>query len=193
VLVVVVVLASARGIRSGQLAVPLVFGLLVLIQSLVYERFYDRFLIAVLPTALLAAALCVHRNLLAYRSALLGALVLAGWSIWWERDYMGRQGAIWQVCRTVVELGIPADQVDCGFEWNGWYRGEQTMTEAVALAPTRSGADRLSDAILARLSPPSILAHWRMDFVLRETPCPDRVLAVATYGNGNRVYGLERC
>ena len=53
------------------------------------------------------------------------------WSIWWERDYLERRAALWQAGQELVKRGIPPEEIDGAFEWNGWYRGQTAIQLAL--------------------------------------------------------------
>ena len=42
------------------------------------------------------------------------AVLFAGWSIWWQRDFMARRAAVWQAAQSLVNMGIPAEEMLCG-------------------------------------------------------------------------------
>src|SRR5262249_37012636 len=87
--------ATSSAGSSGALAAPPLFGLLALAQSVLYLEFNDRYLVVLLPSALLVSLLAVGQ--VKRRSLVLGGIALtAFWSVWWERDYLARQGAVWQ-------------------------------------------------------------------------------------------------
>src|SRR5439155_18067699 len=106
------------GPSRGPLAVPLVFGLIALIQSVLYLEFNDRYLVVLLPSALVVSSLG-PRSAPRRQSWIVGGVaLLALWSIWWERDYLQRQGAVWQAGAILVGRGVPPERIDGGFEWN---------------------------------------------------------------------------
>ena len=183
--------ASSPASSSGSLAAPLLFGLVALAQSVLYLEFNDRYLVVLLPSALLLSLLAVGpvqgRGL-----ALGGIALVALWSVWWERDYLARQGAVWQSGRLLVERGIPPERIDGGFEWNEWYRGRAAIAGAIEAAsqgkPDENGR-RLLRLVGTRLDASS--ARWAVAFA------PPRdgsgsVLASVPYGNGHRVVAVQR-
>src|SRR5207248_5396254 len=123
---------------------PLLFALLALAQGLTYHQFFDRYTLVLLPAALLLCLVAFPTAARARVLGLAGMAFLAAWSIWWERDYLDRRAALWQSGLALVSRGVPPEEIDGGYEWNGWYRGRAVLAAAVdqALAAGPStGAD----------------------------------------------------
>jgi len=80
---------------------------------------YDRYLLPVLPGALALMAFAVRDRRAAVPVFLAGALLFGTWSIVWQREYMERQAAVWAVAQTLVNQGVPATEIDAGYEWSG--------------------------------------------------------------------------
>ena len=142
-----------------------------------------------LPSALLVALLAVPR-LRWQPAALVGVLTLAGWSIWWERDYLGRRAALWQAGQALVERGIPPDEIDGGYEWIGWHRGQTILAAAPDLVEPdgigRNLENYVSDSMNMRR------ARWAVAYELPQGVPESRVLASVPYGHGQRVVAVQR-
>jgi 4-amino-4-deoxy-L-arabinose transferase-like glycosyltransferase len=197
----------------GPSGVPLLSGLIALGLTMPYYSFYDDYLLALLPVALLVASLAANRVARSIGPPLRGAqrwlieptlgfgaldavdcwrvpavagvLLLAVWSIWWERDYLQRQTAVWQAGQALVKQGIAPEAIDGGFEWNGWYRGQAV----IAAAAERSTGPRLQTRIFRDLHMPDA------QYVLRFTPplgaATEHVLAAVPYGGKRYVYAVQ--
>ncbi|MCC7371666.1 MAG: glycosyltransferase family 39 protein [Chloroflexi bacterium] len=152
---------------------------------------YDRYLLPVLPGLLACVGYAVRERRAAVPLLLVGALCFGGWSLSWQREYLQRQAAVWQVADSPVAQGIPPTDIDGGYEWNGWYRGpaaiENARLAALASSDSRSFVQRVVDSIY-RTSP------WYVGFDLRRPACPGTPAVQAHYGDGDwPIYGLRRC
>jgi 4-amino-4-deoxy-L-arabinose transferase-like glycosyltransferase len=156
-----------------------------------FNGLYDRYLIPVLPGALAACAYAVRNRRLAVPVLAVGVVLFAGWSVGWQREYMQRQTAIWQLAQTIVESGVPPSQIGAGFEWNGTYRSETVIPEArdaaILAGDPRQFVQRVIDGIYRP-------RRWSIDFEPPPpTTCPDQQIIQIEYGNGWPVYGVRRC
>jgi hypothetical protein len=115
-MVLAAVAACSRDVVRSPAAVPLLFSLLTLGVMVTYHDFYDRYLLALLPGALLVTLLTFGRSRSSWTVALTGIALLAAWSVWWERDYLEQRAALWQAGLVLVERGIPPEEIDGGFE-----------------------------------------------------------------------------
>jgi 4-amino-4-deoxy-L-arabinose transferase-like glycosyltransferase len=169
--------ALSRERIRGQMGVPLLFGSLVFTASLLYAQFYDRYLLMVLPASLLVVFLAYRlpgaatagsphvrarlgRSLRAFAFA--GVAIFAAWSVWWEREYLERRAALWQAGQTLVERGIPPEQIDGGREWNGWHLGPSVIAAAVQQARLEGDGQALNAYVrrgLDQREAPWVLAY----------------------------------
>ena len=115
---------------------------------------------------------------------------MAFWSIWWERDLLERETAVWQAGRLLTERGISADQIDGGFAWNGWYRGQAVIAAAIERTADRGPGMDMQDYIFQGLHMQD--APWVVAFEQPANPSTDTILVVVPYGNGHRVLGVQR-
>jgi hypothetical protein len=83
---------------------------------------FDRYLLALLPSAILLALLAggglggfdARVTAISYAAVGVGLALLAGWSLWWEREFLERQGALWHAGALLVQQGVPAREIDGG-------------------------------------------------------------------------------
>jgi hypothetical protein len=183
--------AAMRRCVQGAVSMPIFFGVAMVGAILARPVLYDRYLLAVLPSALILVALATRSTRLGSAMTLVGVLVFATWGVWWERDYLSRQATVWQVGRALVERGIPPSQIDGGLEWNGWHRGDDVVATAIASTGFSPGRLSLGVEVARRLVRSD--APWYIDFAIRPGQCQDRVIDVSHYGDRHPVYGLERC
>jgi hypothetical protein len=182
-------LASRRLLR-GPAGVPLLFGLLAAGLTLPYYAFYEDYLLPLLPSALLAGALALRRVDWHAGLAVAGVVILAAWSIWWEREYLDRLATVWQVGRAVVARGVPAAEIDGGFEWNGWHRGEAAIARAVARAEGRPIGRRLQTWVWEELRPEE--PRYVLAFAPPDPRDGEYTLSDILQARGHRVYVVER-
>jgi hypothetical protein len=151
---------------------------------------YDRYLLPVLPGMLGLVAFAARERRSAVPVLLAGVVVCASWSISWQREYMERQAAVWTVAETLVDQGIPAAEIDAGYEWNGWTRGdaviERARQEAVAAGEPRRFVQLVVDGLYAP-------HQWHVGFGPLGRGCSGRPLVEVGYGSGWTAYGLQRC
>jgi hypothetical protein len=182
---------------STRLLILASFGMLVV--TLGYETvdgpfngLYDRYLIPVLPGALAICALVVRERRLAIPVLAAGVLLFAGWSVSWQREYMQRQAAIWQMAQTITSQGVPPAMIGAGFEWNGTYRAEtvipQARDEAIQAGDPRQFVQRVIDGLYRP-------RRWYVDLTppASSSNCPDQAPLIITYGDGWLVYGVRHC
>jgi hypothetical protein len=174
----------------GPAGVPLLFGLLAFGATLFHHEFFDRYLLTLVPTAILVLLLYWPGSGWAVPVARVGLVLLACWSITWEREYFERRIALWQAAQSLVERGIPADQINGGWEWNGWSHGMQVIADSVKLGKAEQRGRQLQTYIFQTLRMRD--ARWSVRFA----PLPDRtrgqVLFTVPYGAGHHVYAVER-
>jgi hypothetical protein len=189
-LILAVVAAFSRQAFRGPASVPLVFGLTALTPSLLFHEFFDRYVLVALPSAVLVSLLTFRWSRLGSLLAVAGVVMVATWSIWWENEYLERRSALWQTAQALVERGIPAEEIDGGFEWNGWHRWQAIMSEAVLEGKMTGTGNRLRDHVLRGLDGKD--ARWSVMYARRGQPVNSRVLAAVPYRNQQRAVGVQR-
>jgi hypothetical protein len=107
-------------------------GLLQLPLPFVAPQVFDRYLLALLPGAFLIALPRAMASRLRLAGALGVLFVFAGVCIGLMHDCHELNAARWRVGRRALARGIPASEIEGGFEWNGWFGGD-----AVPLAVPR--------------------------------------------------------
>jgi hypothetical protein len=145
----------------------------------------------VLAAATVLGFYVLLRDLLDPGRALLGALLLLinplyvflAYSFMTEVPFQCL--AIW----ALVERGIPPEEINGGFERNGWYRGQAAIAAAVQQAPAGGSARRLQGQIVRSLRMRD--ACWVLAFA-PPRDAAGRVLAAVPYWGGQRVLAIER-
>jgi hypothetical protein len=186
-------LVSARVLSAEYLkrpiSVALLAGLMALGLTLVHYEFYGHYLVALIPTALLVGLLGFRCSRWGQVGAWLGLAIFAAWSIWWQRDFFERRAAVWQAGMTLVEMGIPPEEIDGRFEWNGWFRGQAAMPVAVRKAEEANSPEKLNDYFSEEIYRESRWAIW---FTPKRREPNARVLVAVPYGHGPPVIAVER-
>jgi hypothetical protein len=131
----------ARSVRNGRssclTAVCLSFAGLCL-ASLSFVSQFDRYALLYLPLLLVPASIELREHppsRPAVVAALASILVYAAFSVGAVHDYMAWNRTRWQATRYVTnDVGVPAERLDGGFEFNGSY----TYSEDYVRAPNKS-------------------------------------------------------
>ena len=117
---VVAVLARRRPDAGDRAAIAVVLlGVAQYVPSLALDPIYDRYLLVLIPAAVVAG---LRWGRTEGRRAWIGLLVLvplAGVAIEYTRAYVDRARAYWEGAEEVVEQGVPPAEISLGFEWNG--------------------------------------------------------------------------
>jgi hypothetical protein len=123
---IVEVLRATRFGRHAPALATVVLGLgLIPSGYFMLVRFYDRYLLALVP---LAVVLVLHGRPLSLRGQFVAALVCAAmltYSVIGLADYLDWNEARWAAGRSLVAQGVPTSEIDGGLEWLGWYLYEQ--------------------------------------------------------------------
>jgi hypothetical protein len=144
----------------------------------------------VLPGALALVAFAVRDRRGAAPMLLVGALLFAGWSVSWQHEYMARQAAVWTVAETLVSQGVPAEEIDAGYEWSGWTRGDAVI-ERARVAAVQAGEPRdFVQLVVDGLYQPHT---WYVGFGPLGRGCSGQPRVTVPYGDGAAAYALRRC
>ena len=129
---------SLRNVRSSWLtAVCLSFAVLCLVSLSLVSQF-DRYMLLYVPLLLIPASVQLRKRpptRPALIAALAATLLYAAFSISAVHDYMAWNRTRWEATRYVTnDLGVPAERLDGGFEFNGLY----TYSEDYVRLPNKS-------------------------------------------------------
>jgi hypothetical protein len=151
---------------------------------------YDRYLLPVLPGVLGLVAYAVRHRHAAVPLFLVSAMLFAGWSVAWQREYLARQSAVWAVAETLVAAGVPATEIDAGYEWAGWTRGDAVIEQARTAALQAGEPRQFVQLVVDGLYRPS---RWYVGFGPLGRGCAGQPRVEVSYGDGWSAYGLQRC
>jgi hypothetical protein len=150
--------------------VPLLFAALYVAALAVRGVFFDRYFLPLVPAVLFLSALLLDGTRFGRRmiAGLAAVLAIMAFSVTTARDYFSWNGAKWELAeRTARRLRSPED-LDGGYEWNGWHgtAAHPSLTvaparHAVSFSPL-PGARVLDAAEWRSLWPP----HARKMFVV---------------------------
>src|SRR5262249_3945964 len=120
------------GSRSGPLGA---FTLLHFLLLLISPTLFDRYFIVLFPGALALAA--SGTNGMA-RGCTAGLVILAAMglvSFGLAHDWLSWNGARWAVGQRALDRGIPARDIEGGFEWDSWYALGDVAPPAIGTPP----------------------------------------------------------
>jgi hypothetical protein len=128
---------SARAAEQGwRLATrPLViFSLLQLGALAIAPKYYDRYLLPLVPGALALAA-WEHRRPW-WKAGLVALVLLGGLSVCLMHDWLSWNAARWDLGRRAVARGIEPGDIQGGFEWDRWYPRTNSCHYRLSLGPS---------------------------------------------------------
>jgi hypothetical protein len=126
--------ARAKATRSPLCNPFVLFTLVHALLLLVSPLLCDRYLIPLMPGALALAATPEARRRWAPGLVVLG--VFAAGALGLMPDWLARKSARWELGRRALARGIAADEIEGGFEWDGWYAPEPVAHGQTAGLPS---------------------------------------------------------
>jgi hypothetical protein len=97
----------------------LAIGVAQFLPALAQAEFYDRYLLVLLPATVVMAASWAPIRRTGWLAGVLALVLLAGASLEYTRMYVDRAKASWQLAEAMVRSGVPPEQINLGFEWDG--------------------------------------------------------------------------
>lgn len=133
---VILLCASSLSLRAGGPALRFVFAaaLLQLGVSLAGAKFFDRYLLTLLPWFALAAAYAAKGVRFSKPASALALVFCAalGWA--GMKDYLAWNGAKWELASR-PRAEIPAGEIINGFDYEAWYNYEKNMAYLKSMKP----------------------------------------------------------
>ncbi|MDO8804216.1 MAG: glycosyltransferase family 39 protein [Elusimicrobiota bacterium] len=105
--------------------------------SLLGGKFFDRYLIILLPWALLTVTFAMSRIKYSAGACLAGLALMAALSFAGVKDYLAWNAAKWEAGLKAAETGIPPQEIANGWDWNAYYTYERSMVKLRSLKPLR--------------------------------------------------------
>ncbi|MBI4351272.1 MAG: glycosyltransferase family 39 protein [Elusimicrobia bacterium] len=135
---VLLLCAASLALRAGGAALRFVFAaaLLHLGVSLAGAKFFDRYLLTLLPWFALAAAFAAKGVRFSKPAAALTLALFAAASWAGMKDYLAWNGAKWELAGR-PRAGIAPGEIMNGFDYNAWYNYEKNMAYLKAMKPLR--------------------------------------------------------
>ena len=96
------------------------FGWLYLIPILLFKSF-DRYFLPLLLVIIIALAQNLKHLKFNYLIAILILIPVGAYSLTQTDHYLRWNQARWELADSVLKQGVPAEQIDGGYEWNGWH------------------------------------------------------------------------
>jgi hypothetical protein len=100
---------------------------------LIALEIHDRYLLMLLPGALVLAAYGNHASKLTWRLAIAAVIGTGAISACLMHDWLAWNSARWSLGRHAVEQGAKPEEIEGGFEWDGWHRDGSQGKPAVPL------------------------------------------------------------
>jgi hypothetical protein len=97
----------------------------VLSLVLVYTLFVERYFLPLLPGAILLFLETTRDARPSPTLAGAGLLLVGLLSVGLMWDYFDWHAARWNGAQALVAAGVPLEQLDAGYEWNGWYLSDE--------------------------------------------------------------------
>lgn len=120
---------SVRQMKESLSSRPISFvylaGLLIAGQTLIFARLFDRYLLVLLPTAIVLVLQSTRRWTFSKAGAITSLVAIGIFSLVYLGDYLAWNQARWEAGRGLLEAGVPVDRVDGGYEWNAWFLFEE--------------------------------------------------------------------
>ncbi|HAH31769.1 MAG TPA: hypothetical protein DCL44_05595 [Elusimicrobia bacterium] len=105
--------------------------------SLAGGKFFDRYLIVLLPWMILTMTFALSRIQSSHRVCLAGLTLMAALSFAGVKDYLAWNNAKWKAGFMAAETKIPSREIANGWDWNAYYTYEESMTKLKSLKPLR--------------------------------------------------------
>lgn len=153
--------------------------------SVSFFSYYERYLLPLIPGAIVLLLDVSRRVRLSPWRGALGFAVVAMVSVMLMRDYFAWNEAKWDAGRALLDRGVAVERIDGGMEWDGWYLYERSIAAIrdrglpMTIAPWLAVLD--PQYIFAFQSTPGYRVVQRVPF---STPL--------RRGGQDRIYLLER-
>jgi len=128
--------ASSLALRAGGPALRFVFAaaLLQLCVSLAGAKFFDRYLLTLLPWFAIAAAFASKGVRFSRPASVLALVFCAALSWAGMKDYLAWNGAKWELA-TKPRAGLSPDEIINGFDYQAWFSYEKNMAYLKTMKP----------------------------------------------------------
>lgn len=124
-------LIDRRALDGPQTALGLA-GIGTAILSVVFVVFWDRYLLALMPMALVVSGRSAGLKRAGWIAGLMACGVMATYSLAGMNDYLAWNTARWAAGRQLVAQGVSPTALAGGIEWVGWYEFETALPWARA-------------------------------------------------------------
>jgi len=128
--------ASGLALRAGNSALRFMcsVSILQLLVSLIGAKFFDRYLLTLLPWFAVAAVYAA-RGVRFNKPAVAAALLLCGWLGWaGVKDYLAWNGAKWELAGR-PRADLKPEEIVNGFDYQAWFNYQKEMTYLKSMKP----------------------------------------------------------
>ncbi len=107
----------------------LVYGmtLAVAVPALTFFTYFERYLLPLMPGAIVLLLKVTRRARFSLRAGLAGFFIVAIFSVVLMRDYFAWNQVRWDAARALLATGVPVENIDGGYEWDGWHLYETSV------------------------------------------------------------------
>jgi 4-amino-4-deoxy-L-arabinose transferase-like glycosyltransferase len=110
-----------------ELALIYLTTLILVAASLSFFTYFERYLLPLMPGAIVLLLDVTRRARFSVRAGLAGLLVVAVFSTMLMRDYFAWNQVKWGAGRELLAAGVPVEKIDGGYEWDGWYLYDESV------------------------------------------------------------------
>lgn len=107
-------------------------GLLMAAMTALIVLFWDRYLLVFIPASIYLALKIGPLSVRQQGVTVALCVALATFALIGLGDYFSWNTARWLAGGQLVVQGVPPEAIDGGFEWDGWYRFETALPQAIA-------------------------------------------------------------
>lgn len=95
--------------------------------TMTFFSFYEHYLLALMPGVIILVLDMTRRVHFSPGSATVGFLLVAVCSMALMRDYFSFTELKWNTAEALHRAGVPIEQIDAGFEWDGWHLYDESV------------------------------------------------------------------
>lgn len=119
-LALLILVLGKRHNNSEPIGFIYLFGWLYLIPILLFKSF-DRYFLPLLLVIIIALSQNLKHLKFNYLFAVLILIPVGAYSLSQTDYYLKWNQARWELADSILETGVPAEQIDGGYEWDGWH------------------------------------------------------------------------
>lgn len=115
------IVGRLRAHMSPELSMIYLTTAILALASLTFFTYFERYLVPLIPGLIILILDATRRAPFSMPAGALGIFIVAFISIALMRDYFAWNDLRWSVGRALLARGVAVEQLDGGYEWNGWH------------------------------------------------------------------------